>query len=141
MLFIKLKKVKNLTCLKFKHYITNLMLCNKIEKKIKMLYANNINKNKQIRELHANKVERSYTRVAFRELHSEKRHSDDSATLIYQELKNFHHSYRQESRSFKQDFSKLLTRCVNMKKTMKKNILFVTESNRFTLMKSYLLKR
>ena len=31
MLFIKLSKVKNLTCSKFKHYMTILMLCTKIE--------------------------------------------------------------------------------------------------------------
>ena len=31
MLFIKLVKVQNLTCSKFKHHMTILMLCNKIE--------------------------------------------------------------------------------------------------------------
>ena len=58
MLFIKLFKVQNLTCSRFKHQKTTLMLCNK--------------KNKRIRALHANKDGHSYIWVTFRELHSEK---------------------------------------------------------------------
>ena len=37
----------------------------------KEIYANNKNRNKRIRALYKNKDEHSYTRVTFRELHSE----------------------------------------------------------------------
>ena len=36
-------------------------------------FANNRNRNKRIRSLYTNKGEHSYTRVAFRELHLEKK--------------------------------------------------------------------
>ena len=39
-------------------------------------FTNNRNRNKRIRSLYTNKGEHSYTRVAFRELHLEKKPSE-----------------------------------------------------------------
>ena len=42
---------------------------------------------------------------------------------------------------FIEDFSKPTTRRVNIKNAVERNILLLTESNRFALMKRYLLRR
>ena len=93
----------------------------------------------RIRALYANKDEYSYIRVAFRKLRSEKNVQMIVFKNLYR-IYNFHIILAQESSSVYTKFFQSIN-MNNVKNTMKRKILFMTESKKFALMKNYLLRR